>query len=225
MIHFAPEVGVACADGYRFPEGIRWPEVGTIGRKKSTSKHESDPALVRACLKGEERAWHTLVERYGRLVFSVARRYGFDEADAEDVHQSVFLILFRRLETLEDQTRLSAWLITTTHRECWRRGRRKAETVELDERDIRADEPPEALTEQWELQHAVRDSLRELGGPCEALLEALFLRPAEQDYESIAAELDMKVGSIGPTRARCFRKLEAILRARGVTLEPAEEAI
>jgi len=91
--------------------------------------------------------------------------------------------------------------------------------VELDERDIRADAPPQDLADQWELQHQVRRGLDELGDPCKSLLEALFLSPSDMDYETIAGQLGMKVGSIGPTRARCFKKLEAILRKLGY--EPA----
>ena len=44
----------------------------------------------------------------------------------------------------------------------------------------------------------------------------LFLEQGAPDYETIAEQLDMKVGSIGPTRARCFRKLEAILLEMGI---------
>ena len=35
------------------------------------------------------------------------------------------------------------------------------------------------------------------------------------DAEAIASQLDMPVGSIGPTRARCFKKLEKILLDMG----------
>jgi DNA-directed RNA polymerase specialized sigma24 family protein len=35
-------------------------------------------------------------------------------------------------------------------------------------------------------------------------------------YDALAARLGMPLGSIGPTRARCFRKLEASLRTMGI---------
>jgi len=181
--------------------------------------HRSDPKLIQACLAGDQRAWHTLIEQYARLVYSIPRRYGMSDADADDVFQNVFATLVRSLDRVEDQTKLSAWLITTTHRECWRHGKRSPVGVELDERDIRADSPPQDLADQWELQHQVRRGLDELGDPCKSLLEALFLSPSDMDYETIAGQLGMKVGSIGPTRARCFKKLEAILRKLGY--EPA----
>src|SRR5581483_7008110 len=83
----------------------------------SKTGYQSDPRLVQACLEGDQAAWNTLVERYQWLVYSIARRYGLAPADAEDVMQNVFLIVYRRLETLRDYTLLSSWLIRITHRE------------------------------------------------------------------------------------------------------------
>lgn len=178
--------------------------------------HRSDPNLIRACLAGDARAWEELVERYGRLVWSIPRRYGLPDADAEEVHQSVFVTLFEKLGQLEDATRLSSWLITTTHRTCWRVGRRRATTAaELDARiaDVGAPDPAEAAA--WEERHLVRLALDRLGGRCAKLLRMLF-STERPDYERVAGELGMKVGSIGPTRARCFGKLEPILRELGL---------
>ena len=68
---------------------------------------KSDPALIEACLAGNESAWNELVERYTNLVYSVPRRLGMNEADAADIVQNVFIILFRRLQTLRDDQLLA----------------------------------------------------------------------------------------------------------------------
>jgi len=188
-----------------------------MSRATGNRRFASDPALIQACIAGDRSAWDELIEHYGRLVYSIPMRYGMDRNEADEVFQSVFAILLERLEQLRDQTRVSSWLITTAHRECWRRGRRKPVDAELDEREIAADAPPEASVQQWELQNAVRAGLDRLGDPCKSLLHALFLSPAERDYKAIADELGMRVGSIGPTRARCFEKLERILGEMGVS--------
>lgn len=185
--------------------------------------HRSDPALIAACQEGSQRAWDELVDRYGRLVYSIPRRYGYSDEDCDDVFQRVFLILFRKLETLNDQTKLSAWLITTTQRECWRLKRGAPDRVALTSDAMVSEEEDEKKVEVWEQQFLVREALRRLGGRCEWLLTALFLRSGEVSYEAIARELGMKVGSIGPTRTRCFEKLEKILLELGFasSTEPA----
>src|SRR5687768_7375866 len=94
--------------------------------------HQSDPELVRACQSGSQSAWDELVHRYGRLVYSIPRRYGLSEADADDVFAAVWATVFRKLNNLKDETRLSAWLITTTHRESWRVGKKSGAYAGLD---------------------------------------------------------------------------------------------
>jgi DNA-directed RNA polymerase specialized sigma24 family protein len=36
-------------------------------------------------------------------------------------------------------------------------------------------------------------------------------------YEEVGAALDMPVGSIGPTRARCLERLRRLVARRGIT--------
>lgn len=175
----------------------------------------NDQHLIEACLAGDGGAWRALVDRYGRLVYSVPRRYGLCDADCEDVHQAVFLNLYRALSGLRDQSRLSSWLITAAHRESWRIGRRSERYADLSNQIPDVATPSDELVETLERQQAIREALADLGGRCAELLTALFLDRSEPSYEEIAERLGMSVGSIGPTRARCFGKLEAILRRSG----------
>jgi RNA polymerase sigma factor (sigma-70 family) len=177
---------------------------------------ESDPDLVQACLEGDETAWTTLVERYQRLVLSVARKSGLSEADADDVFQIVFTTLFRRLEGLRDQTRLSSWLITTTYREAWRLGKNTSRHMALEDAIVDVGKPPADLVAEAEREQLVRDAMARLDVRCHDLLTALFLADDVPSYDQIAAQFGMPVGSIGPTRARCFKKLEAILIELGL---------
>jgi RNA polymerase sigma factor (sigma-70 family) len=181
--------------------------------------HPSDQHLIGACLRGDHSAWNLLIERYGRLVYSIPRRYGLSEADADDVFANCWAAAFRHLEKLQDQSRLSSWLITTAHRECWRVSRQRKETAALDPHFADIGSPSEDCVAAWEQQHLVWQALDVLGQPCKDLLVALFLDPSEPNYQVVAARLGMKVGSIGATRARCFRKLEKILVELG--LDPA----
>ena len=67
----------------------------------------SDADLVQSCIKGNQHGWNELVERYGRLVFSISRRHGLGVTDAEDVFQQVFAIAHRKLRSLRDASRHS----------------------------------------------------------------------------------------------------------------------
>ncbi len=174
-----------------------------------------DPDLLAACERGDEDAWRTLIETYGRLVYSIPRRYRLAAADADDVFQAVFAGLHRGLGRIRAPERLSAWLITAAHRESLRARRRLQGGSAPGDPSADEELPAERML-AWERQHELHRGLAEVGSPCRELLEMLFLQADPPSYEEVAEMLGMKVGSIGPTRARCFEKLRRILAGCGL---------
>ena len=188
-------------------------------------KRGGDEQLLAACRRGDEGAWEALVLRYQRLIYAIPRRAGLDEDAAAEIFQDVFTTLIESIETIEQPSRLQAWLVTTAKRKTWRTiGRAKAtRPFSSDEGDPEgemydlADEgllPDEALV-RLEEQHLVRAALADLGGRCRTLLQMLFYAPEPPPYSEIAATLGTSEGSIGPTRARCLKKLLEILKKKG----------
>lgn len=184
----------------------------------------TDEQLLLACRRGEEAAWEALVRRYQRLIYAIPRRAGLDEDDAAEVFQEVFATLLENVETIEQPSRLHAWLVTTAKRKTWRLVRRAGLTRPFDERDESEAEMyelpderalPDAELLQLEEQHLVRAALVELDGRCQKLLTLLFYGSEPPPYSEIAAALGTTEGSIGPTRARCLRKLLDVLKRKG----------
>lgn len=178
---------------------------------------QGDEALIDGCLAGDESAWSELVHRYSRLVYSIAFRSGLDQDDAADVVQNVFTIVLRRLESLQDTDRFSAWLITTTNRESWRY--KKSRRVEpLDDAMDPIDDEPSAAQQviAWEEASIVHRALERLGERCRRLLQMLFMHDPRPSYETIATELGISIGSIGPTRGRCLKQLRPRIEELGL---------
>jgi RNA polymerase sigma factor (sigma-70 family) len=176
--------------------------------------------LLSACRAGDPEAWETLVRRYQRLIYAIPRRAGLSDDQAAEVFQRVCIALFEHLDRIDRPERIGAWLATTARRESWRQIRRARSSVSLDLGDDE-DNPilqiadsallPDEALEQAERQHAVRLALLELDERCRTLLTELFYRDDPPPYADIAAALGVPTGSIGPTRARCLRKLQQIL--------------
>jgi RNA polymerase sigma factor (sigma-70 family) len=188
----------------------------------SASKYKSlgDPELVGLCLGGDSQAWEALIVRYRRLIYSIPVKFNFTAADASDVFQGVCLKLIEHLHELKDDTKVSAWLITTTTRQCIHlRSQRMRETTSADDE---FDEPAaegvnvEEVQIQTQEQQNVRDAVDQLPERCRNLLELLYFSTKNPTYEEIAAAMKMPVPSIGPTRARCLEKLRTVLRRRGI---------
>ena len=74
-----------------------------------------DMELVRAyAARQSEPAFETLVQRHAGLVYSAALRYVRDTHLAEEITQSVFVILARKAGSLGSNTILAGWLYRTT---------------------------------------------------------------------------------------------------------------
>jgi RNA polymerase sigma factor (sigma-70 family) len=186
----------------------------------------TDEELIHACSRGEQAAWDALIDRYAALVYSIPLKFGFGEADAADVFQSVCMTLLEKLGTIRAPRGLAAWIITTTSRQCIavaRQQRRdQARRTSSDVLQAGDYEPldPEMLPEDelvaLERQHAVKSAVSQLQSPCRELIDALFTDTGErQSYDKLARSLSIAPNSLGPTRARCLEKLRRLLRASG----------
>jgi len=185
---------------------------------------QSDAELIAACADREAWAWDALVDRYKRLVYSVALRAGLGQEDAADVFQTVFTALVRNLHKLTAPQGLAAWLITTTKRTSWNvmRKRRREWADSDDVAATLAAAEEWLIREHWEEgrwadQALVRQALERLGGRCKELLWLLYYDRSEPSYEDISRSLGVPLGSIGPTRARCLQKMRRVLQAMGMS--------
>jgi DNA-directed RNA polymerase specialized sigma24 family protein len=73
--------------------------------------------LVARADLGEQAAWDRLVDRYGAMVWAVARARGLGPTDAADVSQVTWLLLTQHLGTLQQPERVGDWLLRTATRE------------------------------------------------------------------------------------------------------------
>src|SRR5215218_8363938 len=76
--------------------------------------------LVARANTGDQGAWDQLVERYGGLVWAVARAQGLRHADASEVSQVTWLLLTQHLGLLQQPERLGSWLLRIATREAYR---------------------------------------------------------------------------------------------------------
>lgn len=168
------------------------------------------PALVTRAIGGDQRAWDELVERYAPMLWSICRDYRLDRRDADDVGQHVWLLAVKNLGALRNPQSFGAWLATTTKRECSRalRARRQHESVEqpLDVAMTADEQSPtiEQTLEAAERDAALRDAFARLPPAYRRILTLLM---QDVSYTEISVRLDIPIGSIGPTRARCLAKL------------------
>lgn len=177
-------------------------------------------SLVNAAKAGQSDAIGDLVTEFTPMLWQVARAAGLSASDTEDVLQSVWLSLISHLDGIRTPGALAAWLVITTRRESWRVRKADQRQPPADQEWLIAIPDPKPGSEEQAIMaeecRMLWAAFRTLPDRCQALLRIVAFVP-RPDYDEVAATLDMRRGSIGPTRARCLDKLRTALAAEGGT--------
>lgn len=182
----------------------------------------SDAELVAACLGGNRSAFEQIVERYQRLLCSLAYSAMGDLAESEDVAQETFVTAWTKLGELREPEKLKAWLCSILRFKVSHarrsRGRQpvsgaaelyEAEAVETGE--VEANDAAMAKEEQAILWHALAqlpDNYRE---PL-----VLYYRE-HRSIEHVAVELDLNEDTVKQrlSRGRKMLKEQALAFVEG----------
>lgn len=182
---------------------------------------DASATLMREAAQGDRHSWELLVDAYTGLIWTIARNHRLGASDAADVSQTTWLRLVEHIDSIEDPTRVGAWLATTARRECLRVIGRASKTVPVADTapmtDLRPqdDEELDSALLGAERDAEVQRALLGLSPRCRQLLHLLMLDPPAS-YEEISAAMGMPIGSIGPTRGRCLERLQGLLAMRGI---------
>jgi hypothetical protein len=145
--------------------------------------------LLRAAA-GEREAWNALVERFGEMVWSVARSFRLDDAAASDVAQTVWLRLIENIDKIQDPERLPGWLVTTCRREALRVIKRGARAIPSDfEYDI--EDPSPSLESMM-----IEDEESREGGGCTS--RARWRLPSVTDVRGVPGRAGRRMPAQGP---------------------------
>jgi len=177
-----------------------------------------DMDLVRdyARCKSEE-AFVTLVSRHVNLVYSVALRQVGDSHMAEEITQTVFIILARKAGSLGSKTLLSGWLYRTA-----RFASSKALTVRV-RRQCREQEAymrsqlDETEANAWrEIEPLLETAMGQLGGKDHNALVMRFFE--NQSFKQISSALGTTEAAAKMRVNRALEKLRLFFTKRGLTL-------
>lgn len=159
---------------------------------------------------GEVDASRELVGLLTPTLWHTARAYRLDAAVAEDVVQNAWLALARRRDQVRDPQAVLGWLLVTVRRDAARTASAARAGVG-DPEPVLAASPdpapgPAATVIDEDRARRLWAAVGRLSERCQRLLRVVAFseRP---DYASLSHDLGMPVGSIGPTRGRCLKKL------------------
>lgn len=176
------------------------------GRTEPSPGYESDAEIVAGCLRGDERAWDALIDRYAAYIYAVAlRAFGLGPQAADEVFQDVCVRIYDGLAGFSGRGEFRAWLravVVSACREHLRKeGRRALEPV-----DPRQDDRIEVL----ETALMVRSAVTSLGEPCATTVALHFFGDLTQ--AEVAKRLGVPSGTVAARISRCLRRLRDSLQ-------------
>jgi RNA polymerase sigma-70 factor (ECF subfamily) len=175
----------------------------------------TDNELVAAVLRGDRVAANTLLERYQKLVFSVAYRIVLNRTDAEDLVQSIFIRVFGGLKTFVAGTDFKSWLYTIAFNTSLN-AQKQAKRQQAVARKAAAEAPtsdrsdPGAALMSSEAREVIEDAIAQLP---EEQRVVLHLRLREGlTHEEIAKIVKVPPATVTSRLFLARKKLERLLR-------------
>jgi RNA polymerase sigma-70 factor (ECF subfamily) len=174
------------------------------------SQDGDDDLLVARCLQGDKAAFETLVERYQRVLFTVALRMLGDHDEAVDATQNAFVKSYEKLATFDRKRRFFSWIYRILFNECLnvRRDRKPREPLTP---DLAVAGSAFELLEANERRHSVQAAILSL--PIESREVVILRHFAELSYEQIGETLGIETKTVKSRLHSARQRLAELLLA------------
>jgi RNA polymerase sigma-70 factor (ECF subfamily) len=166
----------------------------------------SDEDLIDGCLRGDERSWNELIDRYAAYIYAVAQRaYGLDAAAADEVFQDTCIRVYSGLRGYTGRGQFRSWLRAVVLSAC----REHIRTSARAQPEI-LEPGQESDLDSLERALVVREAVAGLGEPCKTTIELHFFHDLTQ--AEVARRLAVPEGTIAARVSRCVRRLRDALQ-------------
>ena len=180
-----------------------------------------DMELVRRYVQGKsEEAFAAIVSRHVNLVYSVALRKVREPQLAEEITQTVFIILARKAGALSSGTILAGWLCRTARYASAKALLREQRRVKREHHAYMQSHLNEPEAQDWrQIEPLLEEAMSQLG---EREHDALVLRFFEgRSYQAVSEALRTTEAAAKMRVNRGLEKLRKIFKKRGLTLSAA----
>jgi len=179
--------------------------MSSVADSPSTTAHDNaqqvDIELLRRVRAQDEQALAQLYDRYGRLLYTIARRVVGEDTLAEEVVQDVFLRFWRGAEQYHaDRGRVAIWLMAMARNRAIDMLRSRQQQTRQRETAALTDVPhltelqhPPPGDERF-LREAIQTALATLSDPQRQAIELAYYEGMSQS--EIAAQLDTPLGTV-----------------------------
>jgi len=184
-------------------------------------------SLIRRCKNNERAAFDILLGKYERYLYNICYGYTFNQDEALDIMQEIYIKIFRNIHTFDETRPLLPWLKRVAINTClnYKRDNKKLPKLSLDletgENEnstlldcIAAVDDTEETAIFHETQEAVTKSLQKLPDNYRLPLTLRYLE--NMSYEEIASVLKQPLGTIKSNVYRARNMMKKSLQVHGI---------
>ncbi|MDO6559574.1 RNA polymerase sigma factor [Paraglaciecola chathamensis] len=179
---------------------------------------KSDEQLIERALKGQKKAWFSLLKRYEKPVYHYGLRMTGSNADALDLMQDVFISVFRNLSSYRNEGSFKGWLFRIAHYRCiefYRRKRPQQGLEDAPEIPCTA-KPAEQLIENTQRNAQLVNAMQQLPLAQKSVVELKFF--GHFTFEEIAQQTGMSVNTAKSRLYGALAKLKTLMEVDYVEL-------
>ena len=191
-----------------------------------SEKGQHDYKLVQLALKGDQRAYAELLERYRDSIYFMLLKMVNNRDDADDLTIEAFGKAFKRLEQYTPDFAFSTWLFKIASNNCIDFIRKKKQhiiSIDIKYKDDEGGEMtmdikanvlnPEEKTIKKQKIKLMHEVVQKLKPRYRSLVEMRYFK--EMSYEEISEELDLPLGTVKAQLFRAREFLAEILKHTG----------
>lgn len=181
----------------------------------------NESEIIQRINNGETQLFSLLVEQYKNKVFNLVYRFTSDYAEAEDLSQEIFITVFQKISSFQQDASFSTWIYRVATNKCidWHRKKKRKRFFSLfgDHRqiaDVEADAPsPSEVYLESEEQKMLHKAVGKLDEKYKMIVVMFYYQ--HLSYKQIAEVLNLPVRTIETRLYRAKKILKDKLAAEG----------
>jgi RNA polymerase sigma factor (sigma-70 family) len=218
----AREVSRTDSAGPRSDEAVRPNDAASSSSHAGSTKADSEPTLLQRVGQGEPGAVTACIDRFGGLVWTLARRMSPTNTDAEDAVQEIFTEIWQHADRYDPSVASeTAFVAMITRRRLIDRYRRSSRVPSMMPVDEKFDSPTlgatEDRTELSEESVRVLAAMESLSKDQQQVLRLSLIQGLS--HEKIARSLDMPLGTVKTHARRGLIRLRDSLKSTSSAAE------
>lgn len=179
-------------------------------------KPTKDQDIIDEVLKGQTNAFSELVDKYKDMVFTLAFRIMKDKRLADEMSQTVFIKIYKKLNSFKGQSKFSSWIYRITYNTCLDELRKRGKNYkfvqinDFTEHEVLTVESALDQMKKDELTETIKIGLEELPGEMAFLITLYYFE--DNSIKEIAESLNIKENNAKVKLHRARLKLTEILK-------------